>query len=152
MYFAPYQARDVGILNTASNTFSTLDVGLAVNGNKYSGAATVGVRVFFTPWEKNDVGILDTTTNAWSTVAASSRFYGSGAIAIGLHVYMTSSYGTSGGDNVATHTAIYDTVSGSLTTVPNPGGITFDGLAAVARGQKLVFSPSHSNVGVMTCS
>ena len=84
IYFTPAVQDNVGVLNTANNTFATIETtagcvdvtsGLpCVDGDhKYAGAAIVGSKVYFAPRIEDNVGMVDTITNTFSTIDTHHR-------------------------------------------------------------------------------
>jgi hypothetical protein len=55
-YFAPHQERNVGVLDTSDNTFSTIE------------AVAVGTRIFFVPWNEKGIGVVDTEKDTFSMI------------------------------------------------------------------------------------
>ena len=56
MVFAPYGEDNVGVFNTADDSFITITT-TGVSGNyKYRGAAAVGSKVYFGPDNEDNVG------------------------------------------------------------------------------------------------
>ena len=66
VFFAPTNEDNVGVLDTTTSTFSTIDTAAAgvTDVLKYNGAAAVGTSVFMAPYNQDNVGVLDTTTAA----------------------------------------------------------------------------------------
>jgi hypothetical protein len=94
VYFAPFNQNNVGVLDTATSTFSTITTtGDAASGNsKYHFAVAVGSVVYFGPHNQNNVGVLDTATSTFSTIAttgdaATGNYKYVGAVAVGRVVY-----------------------------------------------------------------
>ena len=61
IYFIPFNAKNVGILNPSSSSFSTLDISSSISSNgKYSGGV-LGPNglLYFIPSNADNVGILD---------------------------------------------------------------------------------------------
>ena len=60
VYFAPFQEDNVGVLDTITNTFSTISTAAAgvTADYKYGGAVAVGTRVYFGPFSEDNVGVL----------------------------------------------------------------------------------------------
>ena len=74
IYFIPYNADNVGILNPSSSSFSTLDISSFISsGNKYSGGV-LGPNglIYFIPLNANHIGILNPSSNSFSTLDISS--------------------------------------------------------------------------------
>ena len=60
VFFVPSWEAEIGVLDVATDTFSTISI--TVTGNfKYAGAAAVGGHVFFAPGNADDIGVLDLT-------------------------------------------------------------------------------------------
>ncbi|MEC8585856.1 MAG: hypothetical protein VXY81_14875, partial [Pseudomonadota bacterium] len=58
VFFAPSQEDNVGVLDTTTSTFSTIDTTAAIGTGatfKYEGAAAVGTSVFFAPSVEDNV-------------------------------------------------------------------------------------------------
>ena len=84
--FAPCSQDNVGVFDTADNTFITIATsGKVVGDSKYAGAVAVGVMVFFAPSNEDNVdesyycytggsniGVFDTARNVFSTIAVAS--------------------------------------------------------------------------------
>ena len=69
VFFAPRDANNVGVLDTTTDTFSTIDISsFSTAADKYMGAVAVGTNVIFTPLNADNVGVLDTTTSTFSTI------------------------------------------------------------------------------------
>lgn len=85
--FVPSSENDVGIFNTATNTFSTVDTNLTMD-SKFSEGTAVGTKVVFTPNDADVVGVYDTETDTFSAVDTSLTmdFKFSGGTAVGTKV------------------------------------------------------------------
>ena len=103
VYMAPWNQDGVGVLDTVTSMFSTIDVstagsssdvvGVAGAISKYWGAAALGTRVYFAPFHRDGILVLDTTTSALSTISTSAegrayRGYAS-ALVLGTNVYFS---------------------------------------------------------------
>ena len=95
IFFAPGDASSVGVLDTKTDSFSTIPVDAVITGtDKFAGAAVVGTKVYFAPRSIQYIGMVDTVSNAWSHTYAASAMYTvsrrySGAAAIGTKVVFT---------------------------------------------------------------
>jgi len=71
IFFVPYNANNVGVLDLNS-TFTTIATsGAAATGTgKYQGGAKHGQLVYFAPHNQQNIGVVDLGTMAFSTVAA----------------------------------------------------------------------------------
>ena len=82
--FAPCSQDNVGVFDTADNTFITIaTTGKVVGDSKYAGAVAVGAMVFFAPHDvdnvdaekkfsyraRSNIGVFDTASNVFSTIA-----------------------------------------------------------------------------------
>jgi len=56
VFFTPFNHDNVGVLDTTTDTFSTIStVGVGGTDNpKYNGAALVGTRIFFPPFKEDN--------------------------------------------------------------------------------------------------
>ena len=85
--FVPSGVNDVGIFDTVTNTFSTVNTNMTM-GLKFSGGTAVGTKVVFTPLDAKVVGVFDTETDTFSAVntALTMKDRFTGAIAVGTKV------------------------------------------------------------------
>ena len=75
----------VGIFDVATDSFETVSTGTVTMNYKFSGAATVGSKVFFAPRDAFAVGVFDLTTRKFTTVSEGSvtgpdKFSGAAAL------------------------------------------------------------------------
>ena len=88
--FEPSYDKNVGIFDTKTNKFSTVDTNMTM-GYKFSGATAVGTKVVFAPNNADVVGVFDTETDTFSThytaLTMTSKF--AGATAVGTKVVFT---------------------------------------------------------------
>ena len=82
VYFVPRHQDAVGVLDTTTNSFSTISMGDSGN-YRYCFAAVVGARIYFAPHYSDDIGVIDTATDTYSTIATglsgSDKFGGAAA-------------------------------------------------------------------------
>ena len=73
VYFGPRKEDNVGVLDTATSTFSTISIPvIATLNHEYIGAAAVGTKVYFVPYNEDNVGVLDTVTEVFSTISTAA--------------------------------------------------------------------------------
>ena len=62
VYFVPLNEDNIGVLDTTTDTFSTINITDIVGTGefKYVGAVAVNGTVYFAPYSQNNVGVLDT--------------------------------------------------------------------------------------------
>ena len=84
VYFAPFFANNVGVLDTVPGLFTTISITSAgwrekstketmqFNGAKYAGGVSIGAKVYFAPYLQDDVGVLDTVTRTFSTISTAA--------------------------------------------------------------------------------
>ena len=94
VYLAPYGEDNVGVVDTATGTFSTISTAAAgvTAAEKFNAAAAVGDFVYFTPFQADNVGVLDTTTSNFTTIditaaGAIGTYKYAGAAAVGTSVF-----------------------------------------------------------------
>jgi len=145
--FSPWHQNNVGVLDTVTDTFTTVSTTEAgVSGNsKYLASAAVGSRVYFAPFFATVVGVFDTATDVFSTVPTSLAYGGykyNGATTIGTTVYFT--------PQDADTIGIFDTATEAFTTVATglTGSRKYIGVGAVV-GTTIYFAPfvSQDSIG-----
>ena len=97
--FAPNFAASVGVLNTETSSFSTIecfatrsDSGFAAPNGNYAGAAAVGGQVYLAPVGQDNIGVVDVAASSFSTISTvAAGVTGDlkyvGAEAVGTKVY-----------------------------------------------------------------
>jgi len=84
--YAPYMLDYVGILDTTSNTFSSVPISThAVGDKRFNGAVGVGTKAVLVPFKANEIGIFDVSTNSASTrscpgASGTEKFWGGAAV------------------------------------------------------------------------
>merc|ERR1712226_1514307 len=60
----------MGILDTHTNSFSTIDISNTVKGKwlKFNGAVVVDRKIYFVPYISNVIGVFDVDQNLFSTI------------------------------------------------------------------------------------
>ena len=99
VYFAPSGMGNVGMLDTTTSTFTTIDTEAAgISGYSkyafhYDGAVALGGKVYFAPYVQDGIGVVDAASSTFSTidVAAAgitgSNKYGGAPAVLGTTVY-----------------------------------------------------------------
>ena len=145
--FVPAQYNEIGIFNTDTLKFRTIDISndiTSVSGIKFSGGAVVGNKVIFVPYNARNIGVYDVTTNTFSydkeTYSHEAKF--SGAAVVGDKVI----FAPYNADKIG----VYDVTSDSFTQSPQ---ITptmkakFSGASAI--GNNVIFAPYRAEeVGI----
>ena len=84
VYFAPYFANNVGVLDTVPGLFTTIGIrsarwhlkstreNMLSAGPKYAGGVAIRAKVYFAPYLQDDVGVLDTVTRIFSTISTAA--------------------------------------------------------------------------------
>jgi hypothetical protein len=161
IYLVPAAQRDVGVITTTTDSFTTIATNLDAGHGEdsgwkaYSGGAVVaGKVVVFAPSGENNTGVLDTTTNMFITVAtAGDAAFGHskyrGAASVGTKAYFAPCR--------QNNTGVLDTATNVFSTVALTGQeavseeCKYSG--AVAVGNKVYFTPYvQNNVGVLDAS
>ena len=73
--FAPFNADNVGVLDTQTDTFSTVPTTGAIPANstyKYRGAAALGTRAYFAPHDEDNVGVFDVSDSSFFVVSTTA--------------------------------------------------------------------------------
>ena len=152
-YLAPYVADNVGVVDVASGTFSTIStLGAGVTSeSKYVGAVAIGATVYFAPFDEDNVGVLDTVSSAFSTIRLDGVNRGgqnyADAVAVGTSVYM-SPWDQDGVGVLDTVTSIFSTIdvgaAGSPSGVAGAAGVVNSKYwGAAALGTKVYFAPFY---------
>lgn len=149
LYFVPFNADNVGIFETASWTFRTVDISSFARGEfKYSSGVLYNEVAYFTPYGADHVGVFDLKTERFGRLgisAGSEECKYSAAIQRGSMAYFV----PSSAENIG----VLDMESRSFRTIPIPGagaagkwkycgGVLHDG--------KCYFAPYNAdNIGVL---
>ena len=84
VYFAPFFANNVGVLDTVPGLFTTIGIrsarwhlkstreNMLSAGPKYAGGVAIRAKVYFAPYLQDDVGVLDTVTRIFSTISTAA--------------------------------------------------------------------------------
>ena len=84
VYFAPFFANNVGVLDTVPGLFTTIGIrsarwhlkstreNMLSAGPKYAGGGAIRAKVYFAPYLQDDVGVLDTVTRIFSTISTAA--------------------------------------------------------------------------------
>ena len=144
--FVPSGVNDVGIFDTVTNTFSTVNTNMTM-GLKFSGGTAVGTKVVFAPLNADDVGIFNTATNKFYTrdtsMTMESKFFG--ATAVGTKVVFT--------PYDANVVGVFDTETDTFSAVNTALTMKDRFTGAIAVGTKVVFPPCISDVvGILDLS
>ena len=146
--FVPSGVNDVGIFDTVTNTFSTVNTNMTM-GLKFSGGTAVGTKVVFAPAMPDGVGVFDTATNKFSSVDtglndAQFALFDS-TVAVGTKVVLIP-YDVDVVGVFDTETDTFSAVNTALTMKDRFTG-------AIAVGTKVVFPPCISDVvGILDLS
>eukprot|EP00908_Phaeocystis_cordata_P007577 Transcript_18230.p1 GENE.Transcript_18230~~Transcript_18230.p1 ORF type:complete len:559 (-),score=92.28 Transcript_18230:26-1702(-) len=151
IYFAPLVQDVVGVLDTETSAFSSIEAHMEPMGLscpcRYMGAEAVGTLVFFGPHNEDNVGVLDITTSTFSKIdtavagVVGDRKY-SGAVSVGNKVYFTPFRQ----DNIG----VLDTTNSTFSTINITVNDTQKYYGAAAVGTTVVFPPHNQhNVGVL---
>ena len=154
VYFAPRNEDSVGVVDTTTNTFSTIDTSAAgvIADWKYRDIVALGTKVYMSPYKEEHVGVVDTTTDTFSTIANTSlagvtgtNLYW-GAAAVGTKIYFAPWQASSVG--------VLETANNTFSTIDISAagltGGTNQYTSAVAVGKDVFFAPySENNVGVV---
>ena len=151
IYFAPLVQDVVGVLDTETSAFSSIEAHMEPMGLscpcRYMGAEAVGTLVFFGPHNEDNVGVLDITTSTFSKIdtavagVVGDRKY-SGAVSVGDKVYFTPFRQ----DNIG----VLDTTNSTFSTINITVNDTQKYYGAAAVGTTVVFPPHNQhNVGVL---
>ena len=117
LYFAPNTATNIGILNTQTNAFTTLDTSSVAQGNRYYGAAAIGEKVVFCPYIYDNVGVFDTATSQFTTVPTTGITTGGYKYTTATAVATKVIFGPGDQANVG----IFDVATGNFSTAAAPG-------------------------------
>ena len=147
--FVPAQYNEIGIFNTDTLKFRTIDISnniTPVSGIKFSGAAVLENKVIFVPYNARNIGVYDVTTNTFSYDPPSSgslpnvnaKF--SGASAIGNNVIFAPFR--------AEEVGIYDVSTETYTSKTTKGlvqsGVTLYS-GATSLENNVILSPQQAN-------
>jgi len=69
LYFGPFNADAIGVLDPQTNAFSLIDISAIVSTNSKFGGPIVGSNgnIFLTPWDTNVIGMLTNLDQSWET-------------------------------------------------------------------------------------
>jgi len=145
--FAPAEYNEIGIFNTDTLNFRTIDITndiKNVDGIKFSGAVVVGEKVIFVPYNADNIGVYDVKTNTFTESTQviptmSAKF--SGASAIGNKVIFA--------PYRAEEVGIYDVTTDvyeSITTkgIVQSGVILYSGITLLKNN--VILSPQQAGV------
>ncbi|WP_115020010.1 VCBS domain-containing protein [Synechococcus sp. UW140] len=143
IYFAPFDEGEIGVIDSTTNSYSTISTG-ATSGYQYRGAVAVNDNVYFAPFNAQNIGLLNTTTASFSTISTGipSLYKYWGAIEINNIVYF-SPWDQDEIGVIDTETNTFSTISTGLTH-----DYKYAGAAAV--NEKIYFSPFYQdNIGLL---
>ena len=146
VYFTPYGATEVGVLDTTTETFDTIPMTGVDTLWKYHGATTVGDKVYFAPYGATKVGLLDTSDTSNGSLPHGT-FSTIDTVLTGIDAERKYHDAATVGDKVyfapwdATKVGVLDTTTTTFSTIPLPAGVTgtakYSGASAV--GDKGLF-------------